>query len=381
MRTGADIQALSPFHTDFHLLDSYAPGQRGGTGETFAWELARLHRGPIPMILSGGLNPDNVAEAIARVRPFAVDVASGVEAQPGPQGSGQARGVRRRRALHRPGGRLGGGLVSAVEHRFGPYGGQYVPETLMPALAELEAAWVAARDDAGFQAQLSGLLSEYVGRPSPLYFASRLSEAAGHPDLSQARGPQPHRRAQDQQRHRPGAAGQADGQDGGSSPRPGPASTAWPPPRPARCSTSSASSTWAPRTCAASAPTCSAWSCSARSVAPVEAGARTLKEAVSAAIRDWVSNVGDTHYIIGSCVGPAPYPALVRDLQRVIGDEARAQVLRAGRAPARARDRLRRGRLQRDRHLHPLRRRRRGRARSGSRRPARASTPVATGRR
>jgi phosphoribosylanthranilate isomerase len=83
VRTGADIQALSPFHTDFHLLDSYAPGQRGGTGETFAWELARLHRGPIPMILSGGLTPDNVAEAIARVRPFAVDVASGVEASPG----------------------------------------------------------------------------------------------------------------------------------------------------------------------------------------------------------------------------------------------------------------------------------------------------------
>jgi tryptophan synthase beta chain len=71
-------------------------------------------------------------------------------------------------------------------------------------------------------------------------------------------------------------------------------------------------------------------------VEPVEAGARTLKEAVSAAIRDWVTNVGETHYIIGSCVGPAPYPALVRDLQRVIGDEARAQVLqRAGRLPER----------------------------------------------
>jgi tryptophan synthase beta chain len=71
-------------------------------------------------------------------------------------------------------------------------------------------------------------------------------------------------------------------------------------------------------------------------VEPVEAGARTLKEAVSAAIRDWVTNVEETHYIIGSCVGPAPYPALVRDLQRVIGDEARAQVLeRAGRLPQR----------------------------------------------
>jgi tryptophan synthase beta chain len=71
-------------------------------------------------------------------------------------------------------------------------------------------------------------------------------------------------------------------------------------------------------------------------VEPVQAGARTLKEAVSAAIRDWVSNVDSSHYIIGSCVGPAPYPALVRDLQRVIGDEARAQVLeRAGRLPSR----------------------------------------------
>src|SRR5205814_6385007 len=71
-------------------------------------------------------------------------------------------------------------------------------------------------------------------------------------------------------------------------------------------------------------------------VAPVDAGARTLKEAVSAAIRDWVANVGDTHYVIGSCVGPAPFPALVRDLQRVIGDEAREQVLAAaGRLPDR----------------------------------------------
>src|SRR5207244_7503021 len=71
-------------------------------------------------------------------------------------------------------------------------------------------------------------------------------------------------------------------------------------------------------------------------VEPVDAGARTLKEATSAAIRDWVTNVESTHYVIGSVVGPAPYPALVRDLQRVIGDEARAQILeRAGRLPAR----------------------------------------------
>jgi phosphoribosylanthranilate isomerase len=83
VRSRADIQALGPFHTDYHLLDSYSRGVPGGTGETFAWEIARGHRGVTPMILSGGLNPDNVADAIAIVAPFAVDVASGVERSPG----------------------------------------------------------------------------------------------------------------------------------------------------------------------------------------------------------------------------------------------------------------------------------------------------------
>ena len=83
VRSGADIQALSAFHTDFHLLDSYARGIPGGTGETFAWELARAHSADVPVILSGGLRPDNVGEAIAAVRPYAVDVASGVELSPG----------------------------------------------------------------------------------------------------------------------------------------------------------------------------------------------------------------------------------------------------------------------------------------------------------
>jgi phosphoribosylanthranilate isomerase len=83
VHSGADIQALAPFHTDFHLLDSYAPGQRGGTGETFSWELAGGHLGSIPLILSGGLTPGNVAQAITAVHPYAVDVASGVERSPG----------------------------------------------------------------------------------------------------------------------------------------------------------------------------------------------------------------------------------------------------------------------------------------------------------
>ena len=83
VRSRADVQALSAFHTDYHLLDSYTPGVPGGSGETFAWEIARGHRGPTPVILSGGLTPGNVGEAIAAVRPYAVDVASGVERTPG----------------------------------------------------------------------------------------------------------------------------------------------------------------------------------------------------------------------------------------------------------------------------------------------------------
>ncbi len=82
VRSGADIQSLAAFHTDFHLLDSYVDGLPGGTGTTFAWDLAQAHKGP-PVILSGGLTPDNVAAAIAAVGPWAVDVASGVEAAPG----------------------------------------------------------------------------------------------------------------------------------------------------------------------------------------------------------------------------------------------------------------------------------------------------------
>jgi phosphoribosylanthranilate isomerase len=83
VRSGADIQALTSFHTDFHLLDSHTPGRPGGTGETFEWELARSHRGSVPVILSGGLTPENVGDAIAATHPHAVDVASGVERSPG----------------------------------------------------------------------------------------------------------------------------------------------------------------------------------------------------------------------------------------------------------------------------------------------------------
>jgi tryptophan synthase beta chain len=225
--------------------------------------------------------------------------------------------------------------VSAIEHRFGPYGGQYVPETLMPALGELEDAWVTAREDADFQAELAALLRDYVGRPSPLYLASRLSEAAGHPvylkredlnhtgahKINNALGQALLARRMGKRRI---IAETGAGQHGVA------AATA--------CALLDLECVvyMGTEDMRRQRPNVERMGLLGARVEPVTAGARTLKEAVSAAIRDWVTNVETTHYIIGSCVGPAPYPALVRDLQRVIGDEARAQVLgQAGRLPAR----------------------------------------------
>jgi tryptophan synthase beta chain len=225
--------------------------------------------------------------------------------------------------------------MSAIEHRFGPYGGQYVPETLMPALAELERAWLDARGDAVFQAELSALLRDYVGRPSPLYRASRLSQAAGHPvylkredlnhtgahKINNALGQALLAKRMGKRRI---IAETGAGQHGVAS------ATA--------CALLDLECVvyMGTEDMRRQKPNVERMGLLGARVEPVEAGARTLKEAVSAAIRDWVTNVEGSHYIIGSCVGPAPYPALVRDLQRVIGDEARAQMLeQAGRLPAR----------------------------------------------
>jgi len=225
--------------------------------------------------------------------------------------------------------------VRTIEHRFGPYGGQYVPETLMPALAELERAWVQARDDPGFIAQRDALARDYIGRPSPLYRAARLSEAAGH-EIYLKREDLNHTGA-----HKiNNALGQALLAMRMGKPR-------------IIAETGAGQHGVATATACAlldlecvvymgtedmrrQKPNVERMGLLGATVEPVEAGTRTLKEATSAAIRDWVANVGNTHYIIGSAVGPAPFPALVRDLQRVIGDEARAQILAAtGRLPER----------------------------------------------
>jgi tryptophan synthase beta chain len=225
--------------------------------------------------------------------------------------------------------------MSALEHRFGPYGGQYVPETLIPALEQLEAAWLAARDDAGYRTELRTLLIDYVGRPSPLYLARRLSERVGH-DVYLKREDLNHTGAhkinnalgQTLLAKRMGKtriiAETGAGQHGVAT------ATA--------CALLGLECVvyMGTEDMRRQKPNVDRMGLLGATVSPVDAGTRTLKEATSAAIRDWTSSVASTHYVIGSCAGPAPFPALVRELQRVIGDEARAQVLeKAGRLPSR----------------------------------------------
>ena len=217
--------------------------------------------------------------------------------------------------------------------RFGAFGGRYVPETLMPALDELEEAYATALADASFRHELSEMLSTYVGRPSPLSEAPRLSERVGARVLLK-REDLNHTGA-----HKiNNTVGQVL-----LARRMG--------------KTRIIAETGAGQHGVATATVCARFGLECvvymgeedmrrqslnvfrmrlmgATVVPVLNGTRTLKDATSEAIRDWVTNVGGTHYIIGSVVGPAPYPRMVRDFQAIIGVEARAQVIeRTGALP------------------------------------------------
>ncbi|HEX9480912.1 MAG TPA: tryptophan synthase subunit beta [Solirubrobacteraceae bacterium] len=222
-----------------------------------------------------------------------------------------------------------------VEHRYGPYGGQYVPETLMPALAELEQAWAEARLDPAFRADLDVLLRDFAGRPTPLYRARRLSERVGRTvylkreDLNHTGSHKLNNAVGQALLAKRMGKGRIIAETGAGQHGVATATV---------CALLGLECVvyMGVEDTRRQRPNVERMELLGATVTPVDAGARTLKEATSAAIRDWVTNVEDTHYVIGSVVGPAPYPALVRDLQRVIGDEARAEILdREGRLPSR----------------------------------------------
>ena len=217
---------------------------------------------------------------------------------------------------------------------FGPYGGRFVPETLMAPLEELQAAYGAARADEDFQKEFSALLKDYSGRPTPLFYAKRLTESAngariylkredlshtGSHKINNALGQVLLARRMGKRRI---IAETGAGQHG--------VATA--------------------TVCALFGLECIVYMGAedmlrqelnvfrmrllGAEVRAVDAGSRTLKDAINEALRDWVTNVSETYYLLGSALGPAPYPQMVRDFQSVIGREARAQILESeGRLP------------------------------------------------
>lgn len=216
--------------------------------------------------------------------------------------------------------------------RFGKFGGKYVPETLMPALTELEQVFLQHRNDPDYQKELQGLQRDYVGRPSPLYFAERLTKHYAKPDGS---GPQIYLKREDLNHTGAHKINNALAQVLLAK-RMGKRRVI--------------AETGAGQHGVATATVCARFGLECivymgvqdmerqalnvfrmrlmgATVQPVSAGTGTLKEAISEAIRDWVTNVETTHYILGTVAGPHPYPVMVRDFHAVIGQETRAQCL------------------------------------------------------
>jgi len=218
--------------------------------------------------------------------------------------------------------------------RFGPYGGKFAPEVLMPALEELEGFFRKVKDDAAFQAELADLLRDFVGRPSPLYFAERLTDRCGGARIYLKREDLNHTGA-----HKiNNAVGQiliarrmgktriiaetGAGQHG--------------------VATATAAARFGME-CVIymgrvdmerQAPNVYRMRLLGAEVVPVDSGSMTLKDAINEAIRDWVTHIDNTHYIFGSALGPHPYPLIVREFQRIIGEETAAQMMeKEGRLP------------------------------------------------
>jgi tryptophan synthase beta chain len=332
------------------LVDASHGDMLGGTGQladsTIASQIAR----EVPVVLAGGLKASNVAGALREVGAVAVDVASGVEA-PGTRPphkdplavalfTKRARQARTDlpQARSRPE-RVQAGLLNADKRgRWGSerdLGGRYVPETLMSALIELETTYLGLRGDPTFWAELRELAAHFAGRPTPIYRAKRLeSELQAQARIYLKREDLAHTGAhkinnvlgQGLLAQRLGKsrliAETGAGQHGVAT-------------------ATVAALLGLPcvvymgaRDIERQKPNVLRMATLGAEVRSVDSGSATLKDAINEAMRDWVTNVETTYYVLGSAMGPHPYPTIVRDFQRVIGDEAAVQVTRSeGRLP------------------------------------------------
>jgi tryptophan synthase beta chain len=341
------------------MLDAADGTVQGGTGRRVPVRIAAAVARRMPVILAGGLDPANAAQALLDVPAVGLDSASGVEPRPAVAGRPPKDPLRvalfRKRAafarLDRPSAGFGptpvdpGLLEPDDAGRWGTdrqFGGRYVPETLMGALLDLERAYRAIRTEPAFWAELRELGRRYIGRPTPLYRADRLAaelEAragrtpgrlrlylkredlahTGAHKINNALGQALLTRRLGKQRV---IAETGAGQHGVAT------ATA--------CALLDLECVvyMGAEDVRRQAPNVLRMRALGTEVREVHSGSATLKDAINEAMRDWVTNVATTHYVLGSAVGPHPYPALVRDLQRGIGDEAAAQLATAeGRLP------------------------------------------------
>ena len=306
-----DLQNAIASSADKILAD--APS--GGSGKACNWEFAAALASKRPLILAGGLGEENVNPAIAKVSPFAIDANSKLEKSKGVKCPQKIKSFMKK--------------VNEPIRRYGEFGGQYVAETLMPALLELEAFFAEIKRDESFNAEYRNLLADYVGRPTPLYFAKRLSDHCGGAKIWLKREDLNHTGA-----HKiNNALGQAlmakrmgktrviaetgAGMHG--------------------VATATAAALLGLECCVfmgsedieRQAPNVERMAMLGAKLISVSTGTATLKDAMNEALRNWVETVADTFYVIGTAAGPAPYPEMVKYFQSTIGIETKSQCLDA----------------------------------------------------
>jgi tryptophan synthase beta chain len=304
-----DAQRYDNCGADYLLFDNGS----GGTGKNFDWKL--IGRVKKPFFLAGGLDLNNIGDAL-NVRPYCADVSSGVETN----GLKDDRKIMKMVRMVRMSGKKG---------RFGEYGGQYVPETLMQAVNELEKAYIHHRDDRSFRKELNDMLKNYAGRPSLLYFAERMTKDLGGAKIYLKREDLNHTGshkinnvlgqvllAKKMGKTRVIAETGA-GQHGVAT------ATA------AALMGLDCEIFMGKEDTERQALNVFKMKLLGAKVNTVESGTMTLKDAVSETMREWASRMDDTHYVLGSVMGPHPFPLMVRDFQKIIGKEIKEQILSA----------------------------------------------------
>ncbi|MBQ9768050.1 MAG: tryptophan synthase subunit beta [Lachnospiraceae bacterium] len=321
MKDKEALEAINECSADYVLLDSGS-----GSGEVFEWSLIKEIKRPY--FLAGGLTPENVSTALEELQPFAVDASSSLETEGCKDKEKMAAFVRAVRQ------RKDECAMEEINGRFGVHGGQYIPETLMNAVIELEQAYNHYKNDPEFNRELTELFNEYANRPSRLYYAKELTKVLGGAKIYLKREDLNHTGS-----HKiNNVLGQAllakkmgktrliaetgAGQHGVAT------ATA------AALMKMECVVFMGEEDTKRQALNVYRMKLLGAKVVPVTSGTGTLKDAVSEAMREWTSRIDDTHYCLGSVMGPHPFPTIVRDFQAVISKEIKEEILeKEGRLP------------------------------------------------